>query len=85
MVKYKIEYSKKAIKDSERINGAMREKLKSYINDLKENPYQPPREKLVGNLQGAYSRRLNIQHRMIYVVDEENKIVRIVRLWTHYE
>lgn len=43
------------------------------------------REKLVGNLQGAYSKKLNIQHRMIYVVDEENKIVRIVRLWTHYE
>ena len=85
MVKYKIEYSKKAIKDSERIKGAMREKLKSYINDLKENSYQPPREKLVGNLQGAYSKKLNIQHRMIYVVDEENKIVRIVRLWTHYE
>ncbi len=84
-MKYTIEYSKKAIKDAELITGSMRKKIKKYIDELKENPYNPPREKLIGDLQGAYSKRLNIQHRMIYTVDEKNKIVRIVRCWTHYE
>lgn len=50
-----------------------------------QDPYQPPYEKLVGNLTGAYSRRINIQHRMIYTADEEKKEVRILRMWTHYD
>ena len=82
---YTIEYSKQAVKDSLNIKGTMRQKLQKYINDLKENPYQLPYEKLQGSLKGAYSKRLNIQHRLIYVVNETRKVIRIVRMWTHCE
>ena len=85
MVNYRIEYSKKAVRDSENIKGTMRQKLQRYVNELKENPYCPPYEKLQGNLKGVYSKRLNIQHRMIYIADEEKKLIRIIRLWTYYE
>ena len=57
------------------------------LNVLRENPFQnpPPYEKLVGDLQGVYSRRINIQHRLIYQANKETKNVRVVRMWTHYE
>lgn len=54
---------------------------------MKENPYQnpPPYEKLIGDLDGMYSRRINIQHRLVYEVDNEEKIIKIIRMWKHYE
>ena len=85
---YKIEYHKKAIKDIEKLkqnNLAIR--AKNLIDVLKNNPFQnpPPYEKLLGDLKELYSRRINIQHRLIYQVIEEKKLVRIISLWSHYE
>ncbi|QKF82789.1 Txe/YoeB family addiction module toxin [Halarcobacter ebronensis] len=87
MVEYKILYSKQAQKDAKNLTGAkLDKKAKELIEIIKKNPFEnpPPYEKLVGNLTGAYSRRINIQHRIIYEVKEEQKIVRILRMWTHY-
>ena len=85
---YKIEYHKKAIKDIEKLkqnNLAVR--AKNLIDVLKNNPFQnpPPYEKLLGDLKELYSRRINIQHRLIYQVIEDKKLVRIISLWSHYE
>lgn len=85
---YHIFYTKTAIKDIPKLKSAHLDKTaKSLIDVIKENPFQvpPPFEKLVGDLQGAYSRRINIKHRLIYEVLEEQKIVKILSLWTHYE
>ena len=85
---YKIVYVKKVIKDIPKIKAiGLNDKVKRLIEVIKENPYQtpPPYEKLVGDLQGAYSRRINIQHRLVYQVLEEEKIVKIISIWTHYE
>lgn len=85
---YKILYRKQAVKDLEKIKQKNLDiKVKNLINILKENPYQnpPPYEKLVGDLKGAYSRRINSQYRLIYQVKETENIVRILRMWTHYE
>lgn len=85
---YRILYSKAAQKDAKKLTAAgLSDKAKALIEILKENPYQnpPPYEKLVGNLAGAYSRRINIQHRLVYEVREEDKTVRALRIWTHYE
>lgn len=85
---YKIIYRKKAIKDIENLKlNKLAEKAKKLIEIIKINPYKtpPPYEKLVGDLQGAYSRRINIQHRLIYQVYEEEKIIKIISLWSHYE
>ncbi len=87
MVEYKILYSKFAIKDAKKLSSAnLSLKAKKLIEILKKDPYQnpPPYEKLVGNLKGAYSRRINIQHRIVYQVRESDKIVRILRMWSHY-
>ncbi len=87
MVTYKILYSKLALKDAKKLSNARLDaKAKKLLEILKENPFQkpPPFEKLVGNLNGAYSRRINIQHRIVYEVREENKVVRVLRMWTHY-
>lgn len=83
---YKIEYHKKAVKDIERLKSNNLEKnAKKLIELIKENPFQnpPPYEKLAGDLKGLYSRRINIQHRLVYKVNE-NK-VQILSMWTHYE
>lgn len=88
MVSYKILYHKYAIKDAEKLKSAgLAEKAQFLITLLAKNPFQnpPPYEKLVGNLLGAYSRRINIQHRLVYSVDEDNKVVKILRMWSHYE
>ena len=88
MVEYKILYSKFAIKDAKKLSSAnLSLKAKKLIEILKKDPYQnpPPYEKLVGNLKGAYSRRINIQHRIVYQVRESEKIVRILRMWSHYD
>ena len=85
---YKVLLSKQSQKDLQKlISGGFSEKIKTLLAILAENPYQnpPEYEKLVGNLNKYYSRRINIQHRLVYEVDEEQKIVKILRMWTHYE
>lgn len=85
---YKIVYTKSASKDIPNLKSAHLDmNVKALIEVLKENPFQnpPPYEKLVGDLQGAFSRRINIKHRLIYQVYEEEKTVKILSMWTHYE
>lgn len=94
---YKIVFTKQALKDLEKLKTAnISSKAKVLVDVIRENPFQnPPRyEKLVGNLDGIYSRRINIQHRLVYQVYEEpfaeNNIeykgtVKIIRMWTHYD
>ncbi|MCX7027124.1 MAG: Txe/YoeB family addiction module toxin [Spirochaetes bacterium] len=85
---WEVVYSKQAVKDSERIaESGLKEKTKKPIAIVAGDPFQdpPPDEKLVGDLTGAYSRRINYQHRLVYQVFEERHIVRILRLWTHFE
>ena len=85
---YKIVYRKKAIKDIPKAKSiGLDNKIKSLIDLIKENPFQNPttNEKLVGDLHGAYSRRINIQHRLIYQVFEEENTIKIISFWSHYE
>lgn len=85
---YTIKYTKDAIKDVEKLKAArLANKVKNLIAVLESNPFQtPPRyESLKGNLSGLYSRRINIQHRLVYEVLEDDKIVKIISMWTHYE
>ena len=88
MVVYKIVYTKKVIKDIPKIKSiGATDKVKRLIEVIKKNPFQnpPPYEKSVGDLQGAYSRRINIQHRLAYQVLEKEKTVKIISIWSHYE
>ena len=88
MVVYKIVYTKRAVTDIPKLKSAkLDKKAKALIELVRENPYQtpPPYEKLVGDLQGSYSRRINIKHRLVYEVLEKEQIVKIISLWTHYE
>lgn len=88
MVVYTIVYTKKAASDISKLKGAkLDKKAKALIDLIRENPYQtpPPYEKLLGDLQGAYSRRINIKHRLVYEVLEESQTIKILSLWTHYE
>ncbi len=88
MVKWRLVYTKQAQKDAKKLSAAgLRPKAEKILALLAENPYKtPPRfEKLLGDLSGAYSRRINIQHRVVYQVIDEKKVVKIIRLWTHYE
>lgn len=81
-------YTKIALKDIEKLKAVgLSEKAKKLIEMIKLNPYATPPsyEKLVGDLAGAYSRRINIQHRLVYSVYEEEKTIKIIRMWTHYE
>lgn len=83
---YKIEYHKKAVKDIEKLKSSnLAKNAKKLIEVIKENPFQnlPPYENLVGDLKGICSRRINIQHRLVYKVNE--KTVQILSMWTHYE
>ena len=85
---WKIVYTKQAQKDAKKIaSSGLKQKAEKLLNILKKDPYQnpPSYEKLVGDLSGAYSRRINIQHRIIYQIIEEKKIIKVIRLWTHYE
>ncbi len=87
-MKWKIIYTKQAIKDSKKIKSAgLKPKVVKLLKVIKENPFcsPPPFEKLLGDLSGAYSRRINIQHRLIYQVLEDKNIVKVIRMWTHYE
>ena len=88
MVSWKLVYTKQAQKDAKQLSAAgLRPKAESILEILKRNPFQtpPPFEKLVGDLKGAYSRRMNIQHRIVYQVLKRYKTVKIIRMWTHYE
>jgi toxin YoeB len=88
LVRWQIVYTKKAQRDAKKLSSAgLRAKAQEIINILTENPFQsvPPYEKLIGDLSGAYSRRINIQHRIVYQVIENERIVKIIRMWTHYE
>ena len=81
-------YTKLAQKDAKRLAAAgLKPKAKSLLNLLEENPYKspPPFEKLVGDLAGSYSRRINIQHRLVYQVYEDQHVVKVLRMWSHYE
>jgi toxin YoeB len=85
---WKILYTKDAIKDKRKAyeNGFV-DKIESLLNLLMENPFNPypPYEKLVGDMSGAYSRRINRQHRLVYSVHNNERVVKIISLWTHYE
>ena len=88
MVSWKIVYTKQAQKDAKKITqSGLKNKAQVLLDILKENPLQnpPSYEKLVGDLAGAYSRRINIQHRLVYQLYEKEKIVKVIRMWTHYE
>ena len=88
MVMWEVEYTKQAIKDIKLIKQAgLTNAAKELIKILKVNPFQnpPPYEKLIGDLNGAYSRRINIKHRLVYSVAKKGRCVRVLRLWSHYE
>ena len=95
MVEYKILYSKLALKDAKKLSSAnLDQKAKELIEIIKKDPFKNPPpydvipqvrgQKLVGNLNGSYSRRINIQHRLVYEVREDDKKIRISRMWSHY-
>jgi Txe/YoeB family toxin of toxin-antitoxin system len=88
VVTWTLVYSKHAIKDAKKIsNAGLKVKAQDLLKVLETDPFQnpPPFEKLVGDLTCAYSRRINIQHRLVYEVFIKEKTVRILRMWTHYE
>jgi Txe/YoeB family toxin of toxin-antitoxin system len=88
VVTWNLAFSKFALKDAKKLSAAgLRDKAQALLNILEVDPFQnpPPYEKLVGDLKGAYSRRINIQHRLVYEVFSKEKTVRVLRMWTHYE
>ena len=85
---WQIVYAKQALKDAKKLSASgLKQKTQEILAILANNPFQnpPPYEKLVGDLVGAYSRRINIQHRLVYEVHAKEKVVRVLRMWTHYE
>jgi Txe/YoeB family toxin of toxin-antitoxin system len=85
-VRWKVVLSKQAVKDTQKIAAAgLKQKVERLVEVLQDNPYTPPYEKLVGDMQGFYSRRINIQHRLIYQIVEEQQTIKILRMWSHYE
>lgn len=87
MVKWEIVYTRQAQKDAKKISKAgLRLQVEKILKILEKNPFQTPSmfEKLIGDLSGVYSRRINIQHRLVYQVYEDKKIVKVIRMWTHY-
>ena len=81
-------YAKQALKDAKKVKtGGLKEQAQALLDVLENDPFQnpPPFEKLVGDLSGAYSRRINIQHRLVYEVFSEQRTVRVLRMWTHYD
>ena len=88
MVKWKLVYTKQAGKDAKKVsNSGLKNKVKELLDIIQNDPYQnPPKyEKLIADLNRAYSRRINIQHRLVYEILDDRKIVKIIRMWTHYE
>lgn len=87
-MKWSIVYAKHALKDAKKVSAAgLKEKVLHLLEILANDPFQnpPAYEKLVGDLDGAYSRRINIQHRLVYEVFNKERTVRVLRMWTHYE
>jgi Txe/YoeB family toxin of toxin-antitoxin system len=83
---YSIKLIKQAQKDIENLkSGGLFEKATELINIIANNPYQPPYKKLTGDYKGAYSRRINRQHRLVYEIYEQEKVIKILKLWSHYE
>ena len=85
---WRIVFTNQAQKDAKKLAATgLRSKAEKLLDILDENPYQtpPPFEKLLGDLSGAYSRRINIQHRLVYQVIADKKVVKVIRMWTHYE
>jgi toxin YoeB len=88
VVSWQVVFAKHALKDAKKLSAAgLRDKAQQLLDMLALDPFQnpPPYEKLVGDLEGTYSRRINIQHRMVYEVFKKERIVRVLRMWTHYE
>jgi len=87
-VSWELRFTKQAQKDAKKLSASgLKKKAQALLDVIKEDPFQnpPPYEKLVGDLSGAYSRRINIQHRLVYQVYEEEHAIKVIRLWTHYE
>jgi toxin YoeB len=87
-VTWKLVYTKQAKKDAKKLaQSGLKPKAEELLDILQNNPFQnpPPYEKLVGDLTGAYSRRINIQHRLVYEIIESETTIKILRMWTHYE
>jgi len=87
-VSWNLVYVKQAQKDAKKLaSSSLQNKAQALLDLIQANPFQnpPPYEKLVGDLEGAYSRRINIQHRLVYEVIEAENTVKILRMWTHYE
>ena len=85
---WELVYTKQAQKDAKKLAASgLKNKAQSLLAVIKKDPYQnpPPYEKLVGDLSGACSRRINIQHRLVYQVYEKEHVIKVIRLWTHYE
>ena len=88
MKTWKVVFTKQAQKDARKLSrSGLRPKAEFLLDLLKKNPFQesPPYEKLLGDLGGAYSRRINVQHRLVYQVIKDQKIVKVIRMWTRYE
>ena len=85
---WRVVFTKQSQKDAKKLSAAgLRPKAEKLIEMLRENPYQapPPFEKLLGDLTGAFSRRINIKHRLVYQILDDEKVVKVIRMWTHYE
>lgn len=85
---WRLVYTKQAQKDARKLaSSGLKHRAEELLAILAVDPYRkpPPYEKLVGDLSGAYSRRINIQHRLVYQVLEEDRVVKVLRLWSHYE
>jgi Txe/YoeB family toxin of toxin-antitoxin system len=88
MSSYKIVYTRQAKKDAKKAaSSGLKPNIEELLEILRSNPFEeyPPFEKLVGNLEGAYSRRINIQYRLVYQVLEEENVVKVIRMWAHYD
>ena len=88
MVSWRLVFTRQALKDAKKLAAAgLRDKAEALLGILAENPFQtpPPFEKLIGDLSGACSRRITIQHRLVYEVIETEHVVKVIRMWTHYE
>lgn len=88
MVSWTVVYTRQAQKDAKKLaRSGLKAKAQQLLALLADNPYQtpPPYEKPVGDLAGAYSRRINIQHRLVYQIYDQERIVKVIRLWTHYD
>lgn len=87
-MKWRVVFARQALKDAKKVSAAgLKGKAQELLDVLARDPFQnpPPFEKLVGDLEGAYSRRINIQHRLVYEVFKKERTVRVLRMWSHYE